>query len=65
MIKVSKREQSVRFTVNFPKSLVDEMDIICASNFMTKNSWLVQAAKKVLANDRLVKLKELKDEINT
>ena len=60
----TKREESVRFSVNIPKSLSDEIDIICASNFMSKNSWIVQAAKKVLALNRLDKLKELKNKMN-
>ncbi len=63
MTKNSKREESVRFSVNFPKSLLEEINTICAHNFMTKNAWIVQAAKNVLEKSRLEKLKKLKSEI--
>jgi metal-responsive CopG/Arc/MetJ family transcriptional regulator len=63
MTKERKREEAVRFTVSFPKTFLNEIDIICASNFSSRTSWLIQAAKEKLERDRIEKIKKLKEDI--
>lgn len=62
MSRVSRREPSKQFSVSFPETLIDEIDTICATNFMTRTSWLVTAAKEKISRNRLEKINKLKNE---
>jgi metal-responsive CopG/Arc/MetJ family transcriptional regulator len=61
MSKKTKREPSKQFSVNFPKTLLDEIDTICAANYMTRTSWLVGVARSKLTKERLEKINKLKE----
>jgi len=47
------------FSVKFPIDLVDEIDHICAAQYITRTSWLINAAKKVLNETRKAGADEL------
>ena len=59
-MKKSKRLNVKQFSVSFPESLLEEIDIACHSEYTTRTSWLVAAAKERLENDRLKKIAKLK-----
>lgn len=54
-----KKEDTKAFTVKFPVSLVEEIDQICASNYITRTSWLIKAAKTLIEKDRMKNTDEL------
>lgn len=54
-----KKEETKAFTVNFPVSLVREIDQICASNYITRTSWLIRAAKTLIEKERMKNTDEL------
>lgn len=53
--KALKREPSRVISISFPLSELEEIDTLCASNFMSRTSWIVTAAKEKLENDRTSK----------
>lgn len=57
----TRRETSRQFSVSFPESLLKEIELICATKFMTRTSWLVQAAQEKINADRIEKMNKLKD----
>ena len=54
-----RKEPKKSFTVSFPISMVEEIDQICASNYITRTSWLIKAAKFLIETDRLESTDEL------
>ena len=48
-----KKEQKKSFTVSFPFGIVEEIDQICASNYITRSSWLIKASKLLLETERM------------
>lgn len=56
-------EEKVAFSIRFPKSLVEEIDQVCDSNYITRTSWLIKAAKNQLENDRLKSTEEILSKI--
>jgi metal-responsive CopG/Arc/MetJ family transcriptional regulator len=54
-----KKEETKAFTVKFPVSIIEEVDQICASNYITRTSWLIKAAKYLLENERIESTEEL------
>ena len=54
-----KKEETKAFTVKFPISIIEEIDQICASNYITRTSWLIKAAKSLLEKERMDSTEEL------
>lgn len=55
-----KRQENVKpFSVRFPNEIVEEIDQICKSLFITRSSWLLSAAKEKLNNERTKTTEEL------
>jgi metal-responsive CopG/Arc/MetJ family transcriptional regulator len=48
-----QKEDRKAFTVKFPVSILDEIDQICASNYVTRTSWLIKASKLLLETERM------------
>lgn len=48
-----KKEETSTFSVRFPISLVEEIDQVCSSNYITRTSWLIKAAKEKLERERI------------
>ena len=55
----SKKEETKAFTVKFAMSIIEEIDQICASNYITRTSWLIKAAKSLLEKERMDSTEEL------
>lgn len=60
-----KKEETQAFTVKFPKSLTEEIDQICAKNYITRTSWLIRAARELLEKERMSKTDEMLAKIAT
>ena len=54
-----QKEDTNAFTVKFTVSLVEEIDRICASNYVTRTSWLIKAAKSLIEKERMKNTEEL------
>ncbi len=54
-----KKEETQAFTVKFPKSLTEEIDQICARNYITRTAWLLRAARELLEKERMAKTEDL------
>lgn len=54
-----KKEETKAFTVKFPVSIIEEVDQICASNYITRTSWLIKASKNLLEKERMESTEEL------
>jgi metal-responsive CopG/Arc/MetJ family transcriptional regulator len=54
-----QKEEKKAFTVKFPVSLVEEIDRICTSNYITRTSWLIKAAKSLIEKERMKNTEEL------
>lgn len=52
MPKRIKREPSKQFSVALPIELLEEIDTICAANFLSRSSWIFTAAKEKIERDR-------------
>jgi len=46
------REATKSFSVNLPVSLAEEVDRLCASNYITRTSFLIKAARVLLEKER-------------
>ena len=53
------KEVSRSFTVSFPESLVEEIDQICSSAYISRTSWLIRSARELLEKERRVSANEL------
>ncbi|NRB11574.1 MAG: hypothetical protein HRU35_08245 [Rickettsiaceae bacterium] len=60
-----KKEETKAFSVKFPVSIVEEIDQICASNYSTRTSWLIRAAKHFLEKERLKGKDEIIAKLNS
>ena len=59
-VMVKKPKADIKsFTVNFPKSLVEEIDVVCSAEFITRTSWLIRASKELLSKERVKKTEDL------
>ena len=47
-----KKENSHQFSVNFPKSLLEEIDQMCTANYINRTTWLIKAAIEKLEKER-------------
>lgn len=47
-----KREPSKQFSVSLPVELLEEIDTICAANFLSRAAWILMAAKEKIERDR-------------
>jgi metal-responsive CopG/Arc/MetJ family transcriptional regulator len=56
---VRKKEETKAFTVKFPKSLVEEIDQICAALYIPRTAWLIKAARLLLEKERTVNTEEI------
>ena len=48
----AKTEEMKAVTVKLPKGMLDEIDQICSSNYTTRTSWMIRAARTLLDNER-------------
>ncbi|MGV8949396.1 MAG: hypothetical protein ACOH2E_08590 [Candidatus Paracaedibacter sp.] len=60
-----KKEDAHSFTVNFPKTLVEEIDVICSADLISRNSWLVRAARELMERERKKRSEELLDKLTS
>ena len=60
-----KKEDSHSFTVSFPKSLVEEIDVICAADLMSRTSWLARAARELMEKERKKRSEELLNKLTS
>lgn len=54
-----KKEPTKPLTIRFPVSLVEQIDQICAANYINRSSWLIKAAKQLLDKDRTESTEEI------
>lgn len=54
-----KKEETQAFTIKFPKSLTEEIDQICAINYITRTAWLIRAAREFLEKERMAKTEDI------
>jgi len=64
-LRKKKKEDTHSFTVNFPKTLVEEIDVICSAEFITRTSWLIRAARELLEKERKKRSEELLDKLTS
>jgi metal-responsive CopG/Arc/MetJ family transcriptional regulator len=57
--KKANDEPVKQFSVKFPEQLVEEIDIICSANYISRASWLLKAARELLDKERKQKSEEL------
>ena len=48
-----------KFSVTFPKEIVEELDLICSQKLLSRSAWLLQAARNELQRVRAHKTKSL------
>lgn len=54
-----KKEETKAFTVKFPLSILEEIDQICTTNYITRTSWLIKASRALLEKERLDTTEEI------
>lgn len=52
MSRKIKREPSKQFSISLPLEMIEEIDTVCALNFLSRSSWMLMAAKEKIENDR-------------
>ena len=60
-----KKEDTHSFTVNFPKTLVEEIDVICSADLISRSSWLLRAARKLMEKERKKRSEELLNKLTS
>ena len=58
-----KQENVSQFSVRFPNEVIEEIDQICKSTYITRASWLLRAAKEKLEKERIKNAQEVIDKI--
>lgn len=48
-----KKEEMKAFTIKIPKDTLQEIDQICSTNYITRTSWMIKAAKALLDQERI------------
>jgi len=52
-----KQEQPIRrVSLDFPESILDQIDNICRETFITRRKWFIDAANDKLQKDKLNKI---------
>jgi metal-responsive CopG/Arc/MetJ family transcriptional regulator len=64
MSRKIKREPSRQFSISLPLELLEEVETICALNFISRSSWMFMAAKEKIERDREKKKGELIDKLS-
>lgn len=59
-MKVIKNHNTRAISISFPNDLLEEVDIICKINYLSRSSWLIAAAREKLATERAKKIERLK-----
>lgn len=59
--RVTRRAGAKMFTVSFPQDLVEEIDIICQKQYISRTSWILAAAKEKMEKDRILMITKLKN----
>lgn len=54
-----EKEKTKAFTIKFPISLTEEIDQICAKNYIPRTSWLIRAARELLDKERMENTAEI------
>jgi metal-responsive CopG/Arc/MetJ family transcriptional regulator len=54
-----KREDTKAITVKFPLSLIEEIDQICSANYTSRTSWIINAARYLINQERNTKTNTL------
>ena len=53
----TKQEQPIkRVSLDFPESILDQIDIICRETFITRRKWFIDAAYDKLQKDKMNKI---------
>lgn len=58
-----KLENVSQFSVRFPNELIAEIDQICHASLITRSSWILNAAKEKISNERMKNANELINKI--
>jgi metal-responsive CopG/Arc/MetJ family transcriptional regulator len=64
MPKKIRRLPSKQFSVAFPLELMEEIDTICASTFLSRSAWVLMAAREKIARDRERKKIEMMERLS-
>ena len=64
MSRKIKREPSKQFSISLPLELLEEIDTICALNFLSRSSWMFMAAKEKIERDREKRKVDLIDKLS-
>ena len=52
-----------QFSVNFPISIIEEIDTICSATYVSRTSWLIKAAQDKLNSIRAENERKLKEKL--
>ncbi len=55
----TKKEIASKVSLSIPKSILEEIDNLCAARFVTRSHWFLQAAVEKLDKERFEKSKAL------
>jgi metal-responsive CopG/Arc/MetJ family transcriptional regulator len=55
------RDDLKQFSVMFPTDILEELDIICKNQCMSRSTWLLAALREKLENDRLRKIEKFRE----
>ncbi|OJX12587.1 MAG: hypothetical protein BGO77_07420 [Caedibacter sp. 37-49] len=54
-----KTDISTKISLSLPKSMLEEIDTLCAASFLSRSAWFLQAAREKLEKERLEKSRSL------
>jgi len=52
-------------SLSIPRNMLEEIDALCAANFMTRSAWFLQSAREKLEKERFEKSKNLLNQLKT
>lgn len=64
MSRKIKREPSKQFSISLPLEMIEEIDTMCALNFLSRSAWMFMAAKEKMENDREKRKIDLIDKLS-
>lgn len=65
MSRVPRKSLATKVSLSLPSSMLEEIDSLCAANFMTRSAWFLQSAREKLEKERFEKSKNLLNQLKS
>lgn len=57
------KTEKIQISIKVPKSILEEIDQLCKTNYISRTSWFVSAARNTLKHQRTSKMEKILSKI--